>query len=171
MKTAGSILSKLFDEGFMKKAHGVSKLFDSWADITAKNRIAAAGDHSRIKDLENGILLIETDHPGWKQILQTKQEKLLHDFRYRFPELNITGIALKLGGGEPQVAKEEPALRTAGSQHKDTNKKLNAVTENVEAIIRDNKSIEEIKDEAFKEKLKKLERTIADREIKVQSGA
>jgi predicted nucleic acid-binding Zn ribbon protein len=96
MKTAGEILSTLFDEGFMKKAQGASKLFDSWADITEKNGIAAAGDHSQIKDLEKGILLIETDHPGWKQILQTKQSKLLHDFRYRFPELNIEGISFML---------------------------------------------------------------------------
>jgi hypothetical protein len=41
------------------------------------------------------------DHPGWKQILQTKQSKLLYDFRVRFPELEISGISLMLGRGEP----------------------------------------------------------------------
>jgi len=159
MKTAGSILSALFDEGFMKKAQGVSKLFDSWTDITEKNKIAAAGDHSRIKDLENGILLIEADHPGWKQILQAKQEKLLYDFRYRFPDMNISGIALKLSSGEQQLVKEDLTHRTADSQHKDANEDLEKSEEKL-----NNKSIEEIKDEAFKEKLKKLEQTIADRE-------
>jgi predicted nucleic acid-binding Zn ribbon protein len=96
MKTAGEILSVLFDERFVKKAQGYSKLFDSWKDITEKNGIAAAADHSRIKDLDNGMIQIEMDHPGWKQILQTKQGKLLNDFRYRFPELEITGISLIL---------------------------------------------------------------------------
>ena len=158
MKTAGNILSALFDEGFMKKAQGVSKLFNSWIDITAKNKIAAAGDHSRIKEIENGILLIEVDHPGWKQILQTKQEKLLYDFRYRFPDMNISGIALKLSSGEQQIVKEDPTPRTAGYQHKD------AKVEKSEEEL-NNKSIEEIKDEAFKEKLKKLGQTIADNEI------
>jgi len=148
----------LFDEGFMKKAQGVSKLFNSWIDITAKNKIAAAGDHSRIKEIENGILLIEVDHPGWKQILQTKQEKLLYDFRYRFPDMNISGIALKLSSGEQQIVKEDPTPRTAGYQHKD------AKVEKSEEEL-NNKSIEEIKDEAFKEKLKKLGQTIADNEI------
>ena len=100
MKTAGEILSILFDEKFMKKAQGASELFNSWADITEKNGLASAGDHSRIKDFEKGILLIEIDHPGWKQILQTKQSKFLHDFRYRFPELNIEGISFMLSNNK-----------------------------------------------------------------------
>jgi predicted nucleic acid-binding Zn ribbon protein len=97
MKKAGDVLSALFDEGFVKKAKGYSKLFDSWEDITAKNGIAAAAAHSKIKELDRGILLIEMDHPGWKQILQTKQSKLLNDFRIRFPDMDISGISLMLG--------------------------------------------------------------------------
>lgn len=96
MKTAGDIISALFDERFVKKAQGFSKFFDSWTDITEKNGIASAADHSKIKELDKGIVLIEIDHPGWKQILQTKQSKLLNDFRYRFPELEISGISLML---------------------------------------------------------------------------
>ena len=96
MKTAGEILSALFDKQFVEKAQGYSKLFDSWADITEKNGISSAAAHSRIKDLEKGILIIELDHPGWKQILQTKQSKFLNDFRLRFPDLEITGISLML---------------------------------------------------------------------------
>ncbi|MCL2800303.1 MAG: DUF721 domain-containing protein [Treponema sp.] len=96
MKTAGNILSALFDEQFIDKAQGYSKLFNSWADITAKNGIASASAHSRIKDLDRGILLIEMDHPGWKQIIQTKQSKLLNDFRMRFPDMEISGLSLVL---------------------------------------------------------------------------
>ncbi|MDR2964511.1 MAG: DUF721 domain-containing protein [Treponema sp.] len=96
MKTAGEVLSMLFDKQFIEKAQGYSKLFDSWIDITEKNGIAHAAAHSRIKDLEKGIIIIELDHPGWKQILQIKQSKFLNDFRIRFPELDITGISLTL---------------------------------------------------------------------------
>jgi hypothetical protein len=103
MQTAGDILSQLFDERFMQKARGYSKLFDSWIDITEKNGIAGAADHSQIKDLDRGVLLIEIDHPGWKQILQTKQTKLLNDFRYRFPDMDISAISLILGSGKPSV--------------------------------------------------------------------
>jgi hypothetical protein len=118
MKTAGDILSALFDKRFVEKAQGFSKFFNSWTDITAKNGIAAAADHSQIKDLDRGVVLIEIDHPGWKQVLQTKQTKLLNDFRIRFPDLNISGISLMLGSGKPQdVAKEsDPAYKAEAVQ-------------------------------------------------------
>ena len=149
MKTAGDILSVLFDERFMKKAQGYSELFDSWADITAKNGIAAASDHSRIRELDRGVLLVETDHPGWKQILQTKQSKLLNDFRRRFPEMDISGISLMLGRGEPQTEEmtetetvEEPPEQTAEKP---------AVS-----------GYDAIKDESLRETLIRLGQTIAE---------
>ena len=154
MKTAGDILSALFDEGFVEKAQGYSKLFDSWGDITAKNGIAAAAAHSRIKDLDRGILLIEMDHPGWKQILQTAQSKLLNDFRRRFPELDISGISLILGHSEPQTSDQrtetppEPAV---------ANKLTADIEERTEPEVR---GYDAIKDADFKESLKKLEQTI-----------
>jgi hypothetical protein len=46
--------------------------------------------------MERGILLVEADHPGWVQILQTKQRALLASARRRFPELNIRSIAFRL---------------------------------------------------------------------------
>jgi len=163
MKTAGNILSALFDERFMKKAQGYSKLFDSWKDITAKNGITSAADHSRIKELDRGILLIETDHPGWKQILQTKQTKLLNDFRLRFPELDISGISLILGNmrteenvnsrngedaAEHTAVKEYPALTII--EEKNDMEELSAGENGYDAI----------KDKDFRDKLIRLGQSI-----------
>jgi len=155
MKTAGDILSALFDERFMKKAQGYSKLFDSWADITAKNGIAAAADHSRIKDMDRGILLIETDHPGWKQIIQTKQAGLLNDFRSRFPEFGVSGISLMLAMPGQETA-QEPAPQEEVYDVEETYEKP------IEEIPA--KGYDSIKDEDFKETLKRLEKKIAARE-------
>jgi hypothetical protein len=152
MKTAGDILSALFDERFMKKARGYSKLFDSWEDITAKNGIAAAAAHSRIKDLDRGILLVEMDHPGWKQILQTKQSKLLNDFRHRFPDLGISGISLILGRSETMEAETESTMETTIEHN------LQPEQEAEEIAV---KGYDAIEDEDFKEMLKKLEKTIS----------
>ena len=156
MKTAGDVLSALFDEGFVKKAHGYSKLFNSWTDITAKNGIAAAAAHSRIKDLNNGILLIEMDHPGWKQIIQTKQSKFLNDFRIRFPEMDITGISLILGKPGSNEQPEEAIAPVAAKKSE-----LPAQPINEESAAAD---IESIKDDELKEKLIRLGQTIAARE-------
>ena len=164
MKTAGDILSALFDERFVKKAQGYSKLFDSWADITAKNGIAAAAAHSKIKDLDRGILLVEMDHPGWKQILQTKQSKMLNDFRMRFPELDISGISLILGKSEPQETHDSSGdLPAAESQHdsEELSAPENTTTESAEPAAQ---GFDAIQDEEFKETLKKLGQTIAKRE-------
>ncbi|MDR0584145.1 MAG: DUF721 domain-containing protein [Treponema sp.] len=100
MKRVGEVLSALFDERFIKKAHGYSKLFASWAEFTEKNGIAAAAAHSRIRELDRGILQVEADHPGWIQILQTKESKLLDDFQRHFPDLDISGISLMLSRKE-----------------------------------------------------------------------
>jgi predicted nucleic acid-binding Zn ribbon protein len=96
VKRAGDVLSILFDEQAVKKAQGFSDLFNSWARIAEMNGIAGAGDHSRIKELDRGTLFIEADHPGWKQIIQIRQNDLLEDFRRGFPDLDISGVSLKL---------------------------------------------------------------------------
>jgi hypothetical protein len=177
MKTAGDILSVLFDKGFVEKAQGYSRFFDSWTDITAKNGIAAAADHSRIKDLDRGVVLIEIDHPGWKQVLQTKQSKLLNDFRIRFPQLDISGISLMLGSGKPQDAQKTEAVRESESaretevayeanpvQKPDTaaaekEREISTVSE-----VPVTRGYEAIKDEVLREKLRKIGEKIAAEE-------
>jgi hypothetical protein len=102
MRSVGDVLSAIFDEDLMKKARGYSAFFSCWKELTAKNGIAAAGDHSWVKSMERGLVWIEVDHPGWKQILQTKESDLLSDFRQRFPEMDISGISIMLCRPEPR---------------------------------------------------------------------
>jgi len=164
VKTAGTILSALFDEKFMKKAQGYSKLHNSWEEITTKNGIAAAAAHSRIKELNKGILLIETDHPGWKQILQTKQSQLLDDYRTRFPDLEIFGISLILG-----YSKQQTEPDTTPEEKPEPEPELSAPAAGAEINAQDTpesslEAYEVIKDPAFREKLIRLGKTIADSE-------
>jgi len=154
MKTAGEVLSALFDERFLEKAQGYSKLHKSWKDITEKNKIAAAADYSRVKELDKGIIYIEADHPGWKQILQTKESKLLYDFRFRFPDLDISGISIMLGSGKPKeevkIEETTPVLQPPVLQNENTERTPQT------------RGYDSIKDEDFKESLRKLKQTIED---------
>jgi hypothetical protein len=128
MRKAGDILSSLFNEKFdpvfLHKAKTTAGLFSSWAAITGEAGIASTASHSVISELERGILLIETEHPGWRQILQTKQSQLLEIVQRRYPELEIRGIAFRLSR-EPHIfftaaeaasasAAETPGLNSAG---------------------------------------------------------
>jgi len=113
MRKAGEIISELFKErfgdNFMETARSTSGLFSSWTQVvtevwfrTGRNSedgsedIPAAAVHSRIRELERGVLLIEADHPGWIQILQTKQAALLSAIQRRYPDLDIRAIAFRL---------------------------------------------------------------------------
>jgi hypothetical protein len=121
MRKAGDILSSLFNEKFdpvfLKRARTTAGLFTSWETITEKvsretqdKGFASSSAHSRIAELERGILLIEVEHPGWRQILQTRQSQLLSTVQHRYPELNIRGIAFRLSR-DPQsfsVAAQAP---------------------------------------------------------------
>ena len=165
MKRAGDILSAIFDERLMQKAQGYSKLFASWAEFAGKNGIAAAADHSRIRELDRGILLVEADHPGWIQILQTKESRLLDDFRRRFPDLNISGISLMLSrGGRPaDNVKEEPELPDGADEKPDEP----AAAPETPAEITDQgekSGYGAINNDSFRDSLKRLEQSITARE-------
>jgi hypothetical protein len=96
MKKVGDILSAFFDADTLEKARGYGDLFSSWESLTAKCGIPQAAAHSRITGLEKSLLLAEADHPGWIQILQTKQKELIEEVQKRFPGFFITGIVLRL---------------------------------------------------------------------------
>jgi hypothetical protein len=157
MKQIGEALSTLFDERLMKKARGYSRLFASWSELTEKNGIAAAADHSRIKELDRGILRIEADHPGWIQILQTKEHRLLDELCRRFPGLNISGISLVLSRSRPAAESAEEAAPP--SQSSETPPRITPVHHAQSG----NSGYDAIKDESLKTALKRLEKSVASR--------
>jgi hypothetical protein len=136
MKKAGDIISALFRDRFgpefVETARATSGLFSSWVQIVKEvwpqlmqdddagfDDIPAVAVHSRIKELERGILLIEADHPGWIQILQTKQSKLLSAVQRRYPELNVRGIAFRLSREPFPSMDEEKPLTSANDESVD----------------------------------------------------
>jgi hypothetical protein len=166
MKRVGDLISAIFDEKFIKKTKGYSALFDCWEDLMIKNGIAIVAGHSWIKSVEKGLVWIEVDHPGTKQILQTKESKLLHDFQYRFPDMGISGISIVLckqgignrergmgNGEESRKQREERGEMTPAERAK-----VSITTQ-----TRDDK-YSAIKDEALRAILERLEKHIAEKE-------
>jgi hypothetical protein len=119
MEKAGDLLSSFFNEELLKTARGYSALFSSWKPLVKEQFGPKMGDklaaHSRIKELERFILRIETDHPGWIQILQTKQHLLLEAFRRRFPSLNIRGLSFRLSRNGEAFGTENEADSAEGA--------------------------------------------------------
>jgi hypothetical protein len=111
MKKAGDLLAYFFDQKTLSSIHTWSKLFAEWPSIVIKHKIAAAETHSRVVEFDRRVLLIEAEHPGWIQILQTKQSELLSEFQNRFPDLDIVGISFRLSRAPfaPSIRSPEPA--------------------------------------------------------------
>ncbi|GHV74082.1 hypothetical protein AGMMS49940_13840 [Spirochaetia bacterium] len=157
MKKAGDLLASFFDERVLKTARGYSELFSSWQSIAGDN-IAA---HSRIRELEHSVLLVEADHPGWIQILQTREKGLLDALRRRFPEQNITGISFRLSRERTDLPTDLSAAAEQGITGDVDNS--DTVYHNIETNNVGSNPYEKIKDEHFREALRRLEESIVIR--------
>jgi hypothetical protein len=161
MKRAGDFLAAIIDANLYSKAKAYSGFFSSWDQITQGCGIPAAAGHSRVRELERGILLVEADHPGWVQILQTKAPQIIGAARRRFPELDVRGVSFTLSkprGGSPEEENppsgiETPAEREAVREHAEDKREEGRI-----------KNWEQIGDPDLKDSLKQLERSLKDRE-------
>jgi hypothetical protein len=54
--------------------------------------------NTRVVDLKNGVLLVESDHPGWIQYLRMYQKFILKGLQMNSPELKITNLAFRVAG-------------------------------------------------------------------------
>jgi len=178
MKRIGDILTSIFDEKMAEKAEGYSAFFSCWEDLIEKNNIpATVASHSWIKSVDKGLVWIEVDHPGCKQILQTKERKLLHDFRYRFPSMNISGISIMLcrSGARPKSIGGEALAESA--EAKDAQPLIDAANSAEAPSAADDTGgfggsdglaqkpgYDGIKNQTLKKMLMRLEKNIADRE-------
>ncbi|MDR3138945.1 MAG: DUF721 domain-containing protein [Treponema sp.] len=169
MKKAGDLLSVIFDDEILKKAQGYHNLFSSWK-IIAGDKIAA---HSRIVELERYVLLVEADHPGWIQILRTKQKDLLNAVRRRFPDLSINGIAFRLcrdpgvfqrGDRRGDASEGERPAADGAEEPLAAESPPEAPENSAKEAEPPRKGYDAITDEHFKETLQRLERSIALKE-------
>ena len=92
IRKASDLLGSLLSPDVAAKADGWSRFFSFWNRAAGENLAA----HSRPVDVRNGIVYVEATHPGWIQLLQMEQNRILETIRRTFPELGISGIAFKL---------------------------------------------------------------------------
>ncbi len=109
VQKASDLLDSIFTDIFSKAPQGGADLERGWKNILQKisggEKLAA---HSRIRDLKNDLLHIETDHPGWIQLFNMHQKRILKELKKEFPELSVKGFSFVLRGKEK---KTESGLR------------------------------------------------------------
>jgi predicted DNA-binding transcriptional regulator len=172
VKKVGDFLAAIIDANLYSKAKVYSGFFSSWDQITWECGIAAAGGHSRVRELERGILLVEADHPGWVQILQTRAPQILGAVRRRFPELDVRGISFVLSKPRSESPEEAPSGEIPSGEipsgaQAPAEPEAKPVREGgpEEGRIKNQvENWEQIGDPELKDSLKRLERSLRDRE-------
>ena len=89
MKKASELVQAMMDNLIQNEQQREAlSLFSAWTKIAGVNE----GSHSRIEEIENGVVLVKVDHPGWLQKLEIKHKSLLKNLQKNYPELSIRDI-------------------------------------------------------------------------------
>jgi predicted nucleic acid-binding Zn ribbon protein len=65
-----------------------SPLFAGWKQVVGE---PLAG-HSRLAEVEDGVLIVDVDHPGWLQLLSMRKQAVLQAARKAAPRARIEGV-------------------------------------------------------------------------------
>lgn len=104
--SGAQIVSAFFENIENQKIENSSKILVAWKKTVQK--ISGNGeqlfDHSRIVDLKNGILLVETDHPAWSQMLQLHKKFILTGLKRICADAKIETLAFRVRGNNATLA-------------------------------------------------------------------
>jgi len=91
LKRLGDFISQLFPA----QGNDIEKwipMFKKWKSIVGEGLDC----HSRAREINKGMLLVDVDHPAWMNLFQMNQEKILDKLKKNFPEFKIISIRLRL---------------------------------------------------------------------------
>jgi hypothetical protein len=110
IKRAGDVLEHLFGSEKAGEARRYASFFSNWDQLVGPQ---LAG-HFKPKDIEKGVLIVETDHPGWLQMFQMSKERILRSIHSEYPELEIKNLRCILGNpAEKEKEAREQESRSA----------------------------------------------------------
>ncbi len=100
------IVSAFFENIEKQKFESNSKMLVAWKKTVQKisENGAQLFDHSRIVDFKNGILLVETDHPAWSQMLQFHKKFILTGMNRICADAKIETLAFRVRGSKASLA-------------------------------------------------------------------
>ena len=98
--------------------------------------------NTRVIDLKNGVLLVESDHPGWIQYLRMYQKFILTGLKMNLPNLKITNLAFRVAGEkvslsdtyEQQLAKSRREMEKKIQEQEEQLKKYEKKSETKENV-------------------------------------
>ncbi len=116
ISSIGNIINRVFSNMDSGATENALRIYSAWEKILLRIKPPAGStgnpntgrnmaDHSRVVDLKNGMLLVETDHPGWTELIQFHKNYILKGFQMEFPELKIHSMAFRLAGSNASLGR------------------------------------------------------------------
>ena len=106
--SASEMINKVFSNIDVNQIEKGNSLSNAWKETVEK--IYKYGQklvcHSQIVDLKNGILLVETDHPGWNQILQNNKNFILKGLKLKVKDIQIKSLAFRVKGNDAHLTED-----------------------------------------------------------------
>ena len=126
-----------------------NKLNSVWRRVVSKINSNQRGDNvipigerlagnTRVIDIQNGILLIETDHSGWIQYLKFYQKFIITGLKREIEDLNVNSFAFRLSGSNVLLAESKD--KKMKKEINDVNEKFEKIENEVNKIYADKKS-------------------------------
>jgi hypothetical protein len=138
--TAADMITQVFSNIDKADAENSNRLLGTWKAVVSKihkygEKIAA---HTELIELKNGVLLVETDHPGWIQIVQMYSKFILTGLERAVPELKISSLAFRLKGSDFSLCG-----KTYDEQIQEDRRKLSEKLEAQDRLLENHNKIEE----------------------------
>ncbi len=88
VKKAGDLLNIFFNDVQKSEGEQFSNFHKSWEKIAGEK----IGHNTKIHDVVDGNLIIEIDHPGWKQLILMKEKSIIRQIKKDFPQLKVEKV-------------------------------------------------------------------------------
>lgn len=146
----GEILNSVFSNIDAARVSQGNDINNVWEETVQKiyNYGPKLVGHTRVVDLKNGVLLVETDHPGWNQILNTYKDFLIKGLKMKIKDLEISTLAFKVKG--TSVALSESYEESKKRQDQELIEKLESNEKKLEEMGYKNQAVGEINPEIAK---------------------
>jgi predicted nucleic acid-binding Zn ribbon protein len=101
VRKVGDVLRDFLKERGWPAEDPYGPLFRGWEDIAGPE----LGTRSRVVEVEDGVIVVEVEHPGWLQMLQLKKRSLLEAARKAVPLCKIADIRGRMAGRDGRAGR------------------------------------------------------------------
>jgi predicted nucleic acid-binding Zn ribbon protein len=94
VRKVGDVLREFLKERGWPAEDPYAPLFRGWEQIAGRE----LGSRSRVVEVEDGVVVVEVDHPGWLQMLLLRKRSLLDAARKAVPGGRIDDLRGRVSG-------------------------------------------------------------------------